>query len=852
MRLKPVILSCLGRDTLKSIIEHLALHDADRRSVEAMRKALSRARRATPEILLTYLQRGELQDICEAQGLPVSGRKQELIGRLLDNSHSSRKGEQLHDRLPDDNPETSAAMNDAAFKAHGTKLDAPALEKWLWNAACQIRGPLDAPKFKDYILPLVFLKRLSDVFDDEIKYLAHEFGDEKTAAKLVEQDHKLVRFYIPREAHWSKIATTTTGLGQFLTDAVRAVVRENPRLSGVIDVTDFNATAAGQRIVDDGRLSALVQVLNNPHYRLGLDDVEPDILGRAYEYLLRKFAESQGQSAGEFYTPREIALVMAQILDPQPGQAVYDPCCGSGGLLIKCHLRLLETKGVPANGRLRLPSTIEPLSLHGQEINSSTFAMARMNAFLHDMEADIQLGDTMRRPAFTSGEGRLRTFDLVTANPMWNQKFPASIYENDTYERFQRGIPPASNADWAWVQHMVSSLKHDGRMAVVLDTNAVSRGSGSKQINRERDIRQSFVEDGLIKAVILLPENLFYNTGAPGIILLLDKTRKPGDSVRLINASRLYKKGAPKNYLTNNHVSQIAQAVASDSDIEELCRVISIETLRDLDYDLSPARHVPIDPDVPNVSVATATDLLQARHDELQHHHSIAQRLLELFQPSNSTGSSGWMSLPLAECVADMISGDWGHEHPEEDGGFTRCAVIRGTDFPDLKKRKLAGVPYRFVRSHQFKTKRPREGDLLIEISGGGKYQNTGRAIYFDDYLVSEPEPPLMFTNFTKLLRIRRGTIEPKYFYYYWVLLYDLGRTARYEKQPTNIKNFKLNDFLRHETITFPESNEEQSTIVQTLDSIHDTIFVGETLTASLEALRHSAMKEILYGIRTL
>jgi len=150
----------------------------------------------------------------------------------------------------------------------GKKLDVPALETWLWNAACQIRGHLDAPKFKDYILPLVFLKRLSDVFDDEIAHLAYDFGDIETTKKLVEQDHKLVRFYVPESSRWSKIATTTAGLGQFLTDAVRAVARENPKLSGVIDVTDFNATAAGQRIVDDARLAALVQVLNNPEYRL--------------------------------------------------------------------------------------------------------------------------------------------------------------------------------------------------------------------------------------------------------------------------------------------------------------------------------------------------------------------------------------------------------------------------------------------------------------------------------------------------------------------------------------------------------------------------------------------------------
>jgi len=182
----------------------------------------------------------------------------------------------------------------------GHKLDVPALESWLWRAACEIRGPLDAPKFKDYILPLIFLKRLSDVFYDEIAHLAHDFGDEKTARKVVEKDHKLVRFFNPRGSPLDHDSPKDNGHRRTSDDAVRAVARENPRLSGVVDVTDFNATTAGQRIVDDGRLSSLVQVLNDPYYRLGLEDVEPDILGRAYEYLLRKFAEGQGQSAGEF------------------------------------------------------------------------------------------------------------------------------------------------------------------------------------------------------------------------------------------------------------------------------------------------------------------------------------------------------------------------------------------------------------------------------------------------------------------------------------------------------------------------------------------------------------------------
>jgi len=464
------------------------------------------------------------------------------------------------------------------------------LETWLWDAACVIRGPVDAPRFKDYILPLVFLKRLSDVFDDEIAHLANEFGGRNQAEKLVERDHKLVRFYIPIKARWETIRQVTTGLGQYLTDAVRAIARENPRLQGVIDIVDFNATAAGQRILDDEPLTALVQILSR--HRLGLDDVEPDIFGRAYEYLLRKFAEGQGQSAGEFYTPREVAILMSRILEPKPGMEIYDPCCGSGGLLIKCHLRLLETHGERQNGRLKLPKDVAPLRLFGQEINPATFAIARMNAFIHDMEADIRLGDTMRRPAFTDAEGRLGQFDLVTANPMWNQNFQINTYEYDPYDRFRFGTPPSSSADWGWLQHMLASLKDGGRMAVVLDTGAVSRGSGNQGSNRERDIRKAFVEHDLIEAVVLLPENLFYNTTAPGIILVVNRRKLHRGQILLINASQLFAKSRPKNYLTEEHIARIAALYHEWRREDGLSAIINTDETARNDYNLSPSRYV--------------------------------------------------------------------------------------------------------------------------------------------------------------------------------------------------------------------------------------------------------------------
>ena len=456
-----------------------------------------------------------------------------------------------------------------------SRLELGTLENWLWDAACVIRGPIDAPKFKDYILPLVFLKRLSDVFEDELQQLG-------STAKYVDADHSLVRFYIPGNARWMSIARQTTNLGEYLTDAVRVVARENPKVSGVVDVRDFNETAAGQRILGDDRLRALIQRLSQ--YRLGLQDVEPDILGRAYEYLLRKFAEGQGQSAGEFYTPREVAVLMARILDPDPGDEVYDPACGSGGLLVKSFLRFREKHGEDTE--------LAPLRFYGQEINAATFAMARMNAFIYDMEAEIAIGDTMNRPAFTNPDGSLRHFSRVTANPMWNQKFALTTYEHDTYGRFGHGIPPASSADWGWVQHMFASLNDRGKMAMIIDTGAVSRGSGNQGSNRERDIRKVFVERDFLEAVILLPENMFYNTTAPGIIMVLNKLKRHPGEVLLINASGEFLKGRPKNYLGEENVKRIGDTYLGWQEVEGLSKIIgSDEAIRN-DYNLSPSRYV--------------------------------------------------------------------------------------------------------------------------------------------------------------------------------------------------------------------------------------------------------------------
>jgi len=461
-------------------------------------------------------------------------------------------------------------------------LDIKTLETWLWNAACSIRGAVDAPKFKDYILPLVFVKRLSDVFEDEIKRLSEEFGNGEIAIEIVSKDHSLVRFFIPKQAVWSEIRKQTTKIGEKLTDAIRAIAKENPKLQGVIDIVDFNATVSGQRIIDDGKLSSLIEIISRN--RLGLKDAEPDILGRAYEYLLRKFAEGQGQSAGEFYTPKEVGWIMAYILDPEQGQEVYDPACGSGGLLVKSQLALKEKE----------KKISKPLRLYGQEQNYVTYAMAKMNMIIHDMEGDIAIGDTLRNPKFLEGS-ILKTFDLVVANPMWNQDgYNSEFYESDTFNRFNNGYPPASSADWGWIQLMFASLNKNGKAAIVLDTGSVARGSGNKGSNREKEIRKAFVDNDWIEAVLLLPENLFYNAAGPGIILILNrnKQKERKNKIMLINASLEFEKGRPKNFIQDDKIKKIARIFHDWKNMDRFTKIITKEEAEKNDYNLIPSRYI--------------------------------------------------------------------------------------------------------------------------------------------------------------------------------------------------------------------------------------------------------------------
>jgi len=377
------------------------------------------------------------------------------------------------------------------------------LENWLEGIVSVLRVPLGTVECRDYILSLVFLKRVSDVFED---------------------------------GRWESIKRQNGNLGEYLNNALRELTRENPELEGVIDRVDF-------RFVDEYRLRETINRIDQR--RLGLHDVEPDVMGRIYEVLLREASGGSWRSLGEFYTPKEVAEVLVRLLDPEPGMEVYDPCCGSGGLLIKCHLYFKEKYG---------HADVSPLHFYGQEISHTAYAIAKMNMVMYDIQnARVRLGDTLQDPAFKEEDGSLKKFDLVVANPPWNQRgYTEEFYRSDPYKRFEFGLPPKESADWGWLQHIYASLKDNGRAAVVLDEGSVSRNN-----IREKEIRKRFVEDNLISAVILLPENLFYNTTASSVIIVIDKGERPKGEVLLINASQFYQKEGRKNRLTKEGIEKI-------------------------------------------------------------------------------------------------------------------------------------------------------------------------------------------------------------------------------------------------------------------------------------------------------
>jgi len=452
------------------------------------------------------------------------------------------------------------------------KINLELLKSHLWKSADILRGHIDAADYKNYIFGLLFLKRISDVFDEEVEKIIHETGNRKIA----DEDPDYHDFSVPNRARWDYLKSLTHDIGAAINKANDALEEQNPEtLEGVLSAVDFN----DKDRLPDHILSQLISHFSK--IRLRNKDLEkPDILGDTYEYLIAQFASSAGKKGGEFYTPKEVVELLVDILDPKEGMRISDPACGSGGMLIQSVHHLREERQNPKN-----------ISLYGQEINVGTWAICRMNLLLHGLgNAQVRRGDTLRDPQFLV-KGQLMQFDIVIANPPFSLKnWGYKRAQNDPYRRFRFGIPPKGYADYAFVQHMIATVNSTGKVGVVLPHGALFRGGA------EGRIRKGLIEEDLIEAVIGLPPKLFYGTSIPACLLMVNKNKpkeRKGKVFFLYGASD-YLEGKKQNKLRGEDIRKIVSGFREYKTIQKYCRSVPLNEIQENDYNLNITRYVDI------------------------------------------------------------------------------------------------------------------------------------------------------------------------------------------------------------------------------------------------------------------
>jgi type I restriction enzyme M protein len=454
----------------------------------------------------------------------------------------------------------------------GNRLTLAQLEKFLWKSADILRGKIDSSDYKKYIFGLLFFKRMSDVWDEEYKKALEEYGEKNLA--LADYNH---RFQVPKDCRWKVVEEKAENIGEELNRIFDKLTNANsPKLDKIFDDLDF---ANKDRFPNE----TLQRLINHfSHYNFGDSYISSDLLGDAYEYLIKMFAADAGKKGGEFYSPREVERVIIRILKPHEKDHIYDMCVGSGGFLLEAY-HYLKNKSDEKAAR--------SLYLYGQEMNIGTFAICKINMFLHGLDsADIRKGDTLANPQFLNNSGGLKTFSISVSNPPYSIKdYEFGLYKSDKYGRLNGyDAPPEKNADYAFVLHMLKSMKSDGRAGIVLPHGVLFRGGA------EGRIREQIIKNDLIDAIIALPAKLFYGTGIPACVIIFNKNKpeQKKNKILIIDAEKEYLEGKNQNVLREQDIAKIVKTYDDYKNIDKYARVVSIKEIAENDYSLNVRRYI--------------------------------------------------------------------------------------------------------------------------------------------------------------------------------------------------------------------------------------------------------------------
>lgn len=674
------------------------------------------------------------------------------------------------------------------------------LEKQLWKSADKLRKNIDAAEYKHVVLGLIFLKYISDAFEELYAKLQAGEGEFAGADPEDKDEYKAENvFFVPADARWAHLQAHAKQptIGKTVDEAMDAIEKENSSLKGVLP------KVYARQNLDPTSLGELIDLIGN----IALGDAKSrsaDVLGHVFEYFLGEFALAEGKKGGQFYTPRSVVELLVEMLEPYKGR-VLDPCCGSGGMFVQSEEFVSEHQG-----------KINDISIYGQESNQTTWRLAKMNLAIRGIDSSQVKWNN--EGSFLNDAHKDLKADYIIANPPFNvSDWSGDLLRKDG--RWQYGTPPTGNANYAWIQHFLYHLSPKGVAGIVMHGGAASNKGLS-----ESAIRQNIADFNLIDCIVALPTQLFFNTTLPVHLWILNRNKTSNvrsEEILMIDAYNLGTMvESTQRRLMPPDIAKISETYHSwksdkngSFNIPGFCKSVSKGMIKDKCYIMSPNRYIdrirkvrdkPFVEDVKDLlemlelhlpKISQETKKLSSNSDNfsLDYH--------QIFDVSNYDKSQ-WKPTELREIVNSIISGAWGNAQPKRNN--IPVKVLRGTDLPNIPLFNLHKTPTRYLSEEKVSAIQLVEGDIVVEMSGGSKDQPTGRIGFITMELLEYFEIPVVCSNFCKVIRLSEEDVNPYWFYHYWLLSYKDGLTSRYENQPSGIKNFQLDEYLDSEIIFLP------------------------------------------------